>query len=252
MIGGNTMPFFKRSEKTEERISSCQKRLAEISGEIEQLESKIEGKKTEVADLLGRIATDNKEDDKLNLQSARKVLGKFNSENLDLIEQKEFLLKEIISLEKELSRAKLRDLPDKMLKEVQEFNATLEEILSALEVMETLHKKMHQNSSRFRELSIERDKAMVSLHQVTGLDLPEGFGKLSRVPSPHRYDLMVPDKCNGTFFEFLQIYRQKLKHYEEFKRSNPDSEANIKRTRERDAMSSQTPGRLVAPRPWQL
>jgi hypothetical protein len=63
---------------------------------------------------------------------------------------------------------------------------------------------------------------------------------------------MVPDKFSGMFVDFLIQYRQKLKHYEEFKRSNPDHEETIKRTRERDAMSSQTPGRLVAPRSWQL
>jgi hypothetical protein len=247
------MPFFRKSEKSEERVNAVESRLREVREEIDSLEKKISRKKEEVAENIGLAALEpGKAEYQNNLQSSRKALNKLKESHIELHEQRLFLMKELGSLNQELQKARLRDLPGEMEKRIAEFNATLEETMNALETLEALHGKLNEANSKFRQLSIERDNALSTLKEVGGLDLPQGFGKLSRVPSPHRFDFTVPDRFGGVFLDQLLMYRQKVREYVEFQEKNPDFEQNVRRTRERDAQSSATPGRFTRPKSWQL
>ena len=161
-------------------------------------------------------------------------------ENLeDLKLQLNFLLQEEKKLGVELLEAKVRDLPEQMEEKAKTFNVALEEALKKMEALKSVWEKMRANQDDFKALSKEYFSACEKLQVVKPLELKIGFGALAHESSPLGMSFQLPDFL--FLLGSLEAYRKKLASVAEFKKSNPNYQADIEKVQEHDRKSSEIP-----------
>ena len=234
------------------KLEAIEKKILELKEEIRKGEIEIEERKYSFGESLGKLAL---------VESAANRTSAERCENLHMrikkrIDENKMALS-ALEIEKrnvanENAEKDIAEIPSQLETMAVDFNLLLDEGINLLGGVEILHEKLIAKQTDFHALAKKRADALMRMNRREGLILETGLGRLSQVGLPYGQAFSVPDKMRiGNFVAELRQYKNSLKNYEVFKKSNPKYQEDVSKTNLREA-EQKIPFQFWNVKSWQL
>ncbi len=229
--------FLNKTSRTGTKLEALEARIQELRERVEDREKSIKEKQEEAGRFLAEVAINETSENQENLKSARKSIEKMK----ETLEESQMMLTAALlerdRLKIEMCEATIRESPAQLESLAKDFNNLLDEGLTLLDAIDTLHNKLKSMQDNFHTILNRRQNSLSQVGRIEGLVISEGLGRLSQISGPHRQFFDVPVTADK-FIASLKAYKQALYNCEKFQQSNPSFDADVEKIRERDKESS--------------